>query len=65
MSTFSNPPAPPEEDDNFPQPYRELVEPSGPSPKAVRAWAIARGLPVGKRGRVPADVTLAYQQAHS
>ena len=62
--TFNDPPQPPEDDDTFPPAYRELVEPSGPSPKAVRAWAIGRGLPVGKRGRIPGDVTLAYLQAH-
>ena len=28
------------------------------------AWAIASGLAVGKRGRISADITLAYQRAH-
>ena len=60
MSTFNNPPAPPEDDEDFPQPYRELLEPTQPTPKAVRAWALSRGLPVGKRGRIPSDVVLAY-----
>jgi hypothetical protein len=53
----------PEDDDTYPTPYRELVEPTQPSPKAIRAWALQRGLPVGRRGRIPADVALAYQEA--
>lgn len=53
----------PEDDDSYPPAYRELVEPSQPTPKAIRAWALASGMHVGKRGRIPADVTLAYQQA--
>ena len=62
MSDF-NAPTPPEDDDDFPPAYRELVEPTNPSPKLVREWAIASGLAVGKRGRIPADITLAYQRA--
>lgn len=54
----------PEDDDTYPTPYRELVEPSQPSPKAMRAWALERGLVVGKRGRIPADVQIAYQEAN-
>lgn len=53
----------PEDDDTYPPAYRELVEPSQPTPKALRAWALEKGLPVGQRGRIPADVVLAYQQA--
>ena len=53
----------PEDDDSYPPAYRELVEPSQPSPKAIRAWALSRGIYVGKRGRIPADVELAYMQA--
>lgn len=53
----------PDDDDTYPPAYRELVEPSQPSPKAIRAWALAKGLPVGKRGRIPVDVQLAYQEA--
>lgn len=34
-------------------------------PGAIREWARAHGYPVGERGRIPADVTVAYQQAHS
>lgn len=58
--TFNNTP---EDDDSFPPAYRELVEPSQPSPKAIRAWALEKGLVVGKRGRIPGDVQLAYLQA--
>ena len=32
--------------------------------KAVRAWAIANGIPVSVRGRVPADVIERYAAAH-
>ena len=53
----------PEDDDNYPPAYRELVEPSQPTPKAIRAWALEKGLHVGKRGRIPADVSLAYNEA--
>ena len=53
----------PEDDDSYPPAYRELVEPSQPTPKAIRAWALAKGLHVGKRGRIPADVALAYNEA--
>lgn len=63
MSDF-NAPTPPEDDDDFPPAYRELVEPTNPSPKLVREWAITQGLSVGKRGRISADITLAYQRAH-
>ena len=55
--------SPAEDDDTYPPAYRELVEPSQPTPKAVRAWALERGLYVGKRGRIPADVELAYNEA--
>ena len=53
----------PEDDDTYPPAYRELVEPSQPTPTAIRAWALAKGLHVGKRGRIPADVALAYNEA--
>ena len=55
--------SPAEDEDSYPPAYRELVEPSQPTPKAVRAWALERGLYVGKRGRIPADVELAYNEA--
>lgn len=54
---------PEDDDDNYPPAYRELVEPTQPTPKAIRAWAKGVGLHVGKRGRIPADVELAYLQA--
>ena len=54
---------PADDDDTYPPAYRELVEPSQPTPKAIRAWALAKGLHVGKRGRIPADVALAYNEA--
>jgi len=53
----------PDDDDTYPPAYRELVEPSQPTPKAIRAWAKATGLYVGQRGRIPGDVHLAYMQA--
>ena len=62
MTEF-NAPVPPEDDEDFPPAYRELVEPTNPSPKLVREWANAEGLSIGKRGRIPADITLAYQRA--
>ena len=54
---------PEDDNDSYPPAYRELVEPSQPTPKAIRAWALAKGLHVGKRGRIPADVELAYNEA--
>ena len=53
----------PEDEDIYPPAFRELVEPSQPTPKAIRAWALEKGLIVGKRGRISADVRLAYQEA--
>jgi len=50
-------------EDDFGTPYKELVEPTQPTPRAIRAWALERGLPVGKRGRIPSDVVLAYELA--
>ena len=58
MSEFNTEP---EDEDAYPPAFRELVEPSQPSPKAMRAWAMEKGLIVGKRGPVPADVQLAYE----
>ena len=49
-----------DEDDTYPPAYREMVEPSQPTPMAIRAWALEVGLPVGRRGRIPADVILAF-----
>lgn len=53
----------PEDDDSYPPAYRELVEPSQPTPKAMRAWALTHGFVVGARGPVPAEVRKAYQEA--
>lgn len=61
--TFNLNDTPAEDDDTYPPAYRELVEPSQPTPKAIRAWALEKGLHVGKRGRIPADVSLAYNEA--
>jgi hypothetical protein len=51
------------DDDTFPPAYRELLEPSAPTPKAMRAWALERGFVVGARGPVPTEVRKAYQEA--
>lgn len=40
--------------------YDPYLEPSQPTPMAIRAWALEVGLPVGRRGRIPADVILAF-----
>ncbi|WP_445009116.1 Lsr2 family DNA-binding protein [Pseudonocardia asaccharolytica] len=32
--------------------------------QAVREWAREHGMKVSERGRIPADVLRAYQQAH-
>ena len=56
----------PEDDDlGISTPFKELVEPTQPTPKAIRAWALEKGLPVGKRGRIPTDVVLAYDLARN
>ena len=54
---------PEEDEDSYPPAYRELVEPSQPTPKAMRAWALEKGLFIGQRGRIPADVRKAYLEA--
>lgn len=36
----------------------------GPSPKDVRAWAVAQGLDVPARGRIPASLIEAYEAQH-
>lgn len=51
------------EDD--PAPFRELAAPNMPPARLIRAWAQAKGLPIAQRGRIPADVELAYLQARS
>jgi len=40
------------------------MPPSGPSAADVRAWAVANGIVVGPKGRIPADVRTAYESAH-
>lgn len=50
-----------------PLPNKQTV-PGGSVPydaKAIRAWAIARGMAVGARGRLTHEVRTAYQEAHS
>ena len=37
---------------------------SGPNPREVRAWAVEQGYEVPARGRIPAEVTEAYNAAH-
>lgn len=37
---------------------------SGPHPGAVREWARTHGYVIGERGRIPADVIAAYENAH-
>ena len=37
---------------------------SGPSPAEIRDWARAQGHEVSDRGRVPAEVRTAYDNAH-
>ena len=36
----------------------------GPSPKAVRAWAVAQGHDVPSRGRLPREIVEKYDAAH-
>lgn len=42
----------------------EPIPPREPSVAEIRLWAFAQGLSVSDRGRVSADVTRAYRQAH-
>lgn len=37
---------------------------SGANPGEIRAWANANGFTVSERGRVPAEVRTAYENAH-
>lgn len=32
--------------------------------RAIREWAVGRGLDVSERGRIPADIVMAYNRAH-
>ncbi|MFC6153980.1 histone-like nucleoid-structuring protein Lsr2 [Nocardioides yefusunii] len=36
----------------------------GPTPKEIRAWAIANGHELSERGRVPEEIRAAYEAAH-
>lgn len=54
----------PADDEEYAPAYQEVAEPSQPTPRAIRVWALQRGLEVGQRGRIPGDVELAYLQAH-
>ena len=33
--------------------------------REVRAWAMRQGLQIGKRGRIPGDIRVAYETAHA
>lgn len=43
---------------------RSTSSASGPAAKDVRAWAVAEGYDVPARGRIPADIIEAYNDAH-
>lgn len=45
-----------------PRPVRKNL---GPSNQAVRAWADAHGYKLSPRGRVPASIRAAYDEAHN
>lgn len=48
-----------------PAPLRDLAfEPPAVRPAEIRAWARDQGLDVPERGRIPADVRVAYEHAH-
>jgi hypothetical protein len=40
------------------------LPPTAPTPAAIRAWAVGQGMTVASKGRVPAPVVQAYEQAH-
>lgn len=37
---------------------------TGPKPSEVREWAVAQGMDVPARGRIPLEVSNAYEAAH-
>lgn len=41
------------------------IEAAGPSATEIREWAKKRGIEVSSRGRVPATVRAAYEEAHA
>lgn len=45
-------------------PPRKPVKETDPKIAQVRAWAVAEGIPISDRGRIPADVMDAYDEAH-
>lgn len=49
------------------RPGRATTRPTkaGGTTRKVREWATSQGLPVSKRGRIPADIQEAYDRAHS
>lgn len=49
--------------DPVPVPVSEASTVCGDSRK-IRAWALAQGIPVGKRGRLKPDVIARYNEAH-
>lgn len=55
--------------DGQPRRRRKLATPrskqSGRDPKAIRAWAVANGIKVPARGRIPAEVERQYNEANS
>ena len=44
---------------------RVASRPTGPSPSAIREWAVANGHTVSARGRIPDTVLHAYSDAHT
>lgn len=46
-------------------PQAGILPPREPTAAQVRAWALARGMDVSDRGRVPVEVRLAYEEAHA
>lgn len=41
------------------------TETTVPTTAEIRAWAVAQGLQVGKRGTLSAEVRTAYNEAHA
>jgi DNA polymerase-3 subunit epsilon len=50
---------------DVPRPAPAPTSPSGASPSAIRAWAMANGHAVGVRGRLPREIVDAYAAAHT
>lgn len=48
-----------------PMPFVQPVETTtSMDPKSIRAWATANGYEVSPKGRIPADVVMAYRKAN-